>query len=119
MDTLKPHANHTKPYVDYGKERGGQAADAPLYTPQMLRVSDHVIAQFRSHLVIRGSHSGRVAQLVEQVTFNHWVTGSNPVALTTSKPLSPCCGTAAFLCLCCLFLSSISFPIIKYYESLI
>ena len=43
MDTLKPHANHTKPYVDYGKERGGQAADAPLYTPQMLRVSDHVI----------------------------------------------------------------------------
>ena len=25
---------------------------------------------------------GRVAQLVEQVTFNHWVTGSNPVALT-------------------------------------
>ena len=30
---------------------------------------------------------GRVAQLVEQVTFNHWVTGSNPVALTTSKPL--------------------------------
>ena len=26
---------------------------------------------------------GRVAQLVEQVTFNHWVTGSNPVALTT------------------------------------
>ena len=30
---------------------------------------------------------GRVAQLVEQVTFNHWVTGSNPVALTTLKPL--------------------------------
>ena len=33
---------------------------------------------------------GRVAQLVEQVTFNHWVTGSNPVALTIlygSKPL--------------------------------
>ena len=29
---------------------------------------------------------GRVAQLVEQVTFNHWVTGSNPVALTISKP---------------------------------
>ena len=27
-------------------------------------------------------YSGRVAQLVEQVTFNHWVTGSNPVALT-------------------------------------
>ena len=25
---------------------------------------------------------GRVAQLVEQVTFNHWVTGSNPVPLT-------------------------------------
>ena len=28
---------------------------------------------------------GRVAQLVEQVTFNHWVTGSNPVALTNSN----------------------------------
>ncbi len=28
------------------------------------------------------SGRGRVAQLVEQVTFNHWVTGSNPVALT-------------------------------------
>ena len=28
---------------------------------------------------------GRVAQLVEQVTFNHWVTGSNPVALTTIR----------------------------------
>ena len=26
---------------------------------------------------------GRVAQLVEQLTFNQWVTGSNPVALTT------------------------------------
>ena len=25
---------------------------------------------------------GRVAQLVEQLTFNQWVTGSNPVALT-------------------------------------
>lgn len=32
---------------------------------------------------------GRVAQLVEQVTFNHWVTGSNPVALTTF-PHSDC-----------------------------
>ena len=40
---------------------------------------------------------GRVAQLVEQVTFNHWVTGSNPVALTTSRPLSPFNGTVAFL----------------------
>ena len=28
---------------------------------------------------------GRVAQLVEQVTFNHWVTGSNPVALTITR----------------------------------
>ena len=29
------------------------------------------------------SEYGRVAQLVEQVTFNHWVAGSNPAALTT------------------------------------
>ena len=29
---------------------------------------------------------GRVAQLVEQVTFNHWVTGSNPVGLTIAPP---------------------------------
>ncbi len=27
--------------------------------------------------------SGPVAQLVEQLTFNQWVTGSNPVGLTT------------------------------------
>ena len=26
---------------------------------------------------------GRVAQLVEQLTFNQWVVGSNPAALTT------------------------------------
>ena len=32
---------------------------------------------------------GRVAQLVEQLTFNQWVTGSNPVALTTF-PLMDC-----------------------------
>ena len=44
-----------------------------------------------------GLKIGRVAQLVEQVTFNHWVTGSNPVALTISKPLSPWCGTAALM----------------------
>ncbi len=44
----------------------------------------------------KGLKIGRVAQLVEQVTFNHWVTGSNPVALTILKPLSPVNGTAAF-----------------------
>ena len=27
--------------------------------------------------------SGQLAQLVEQLTFNQWVTGSNPVRLTT------------------------------------
>ena len=31
---------------------------------------------------------GRVAQLVEQLTFNQWVTGSNPVALTTLPMLN-------------------------------
>ena len=34
---------------------------------------------------------GRVAQLVEQLTFNQWVTGSNPVALTTFLHLD--CGS--------------------------
>lgn len=45
---------------------------------------------------------GPVAQLVEQLTFNQWVTGSNPVGLTIfifvmklrrplpSGPLKPC-----------------------------
>ena len=31
---------------------------------------------------------GPVAQLVEQLTFNQWVTGSNPVGLTTESPKS-------------------------------
>ena len=34
---------------------------------------------------------GRVAQLVEQLTFNQWVTGSNPVALTTFRLMD--CGS--------------------------
>ena len=42
--------------------------------------------------------SGPLAQLVEQLTFNQWVTGSNPVRLTTKindlaeiihKPVKP------------------------------
>ena len=38
-----------------------------------------------SDIIIKYFHDilGRVAQLVEQLTFNQWVTGSNPVALTT------------------------------------
>ena len=46
---------------------------------------------------------GRVAQLVEQVTFNHWVTGSNPVALTIlygSKPLKALAFGGLFLSQC-------------------
>ena len=31
---------------------------------------------------------GPIAQLVEQLTFNQWVTGSNPVGLTTVFILS-------------------------------
>ena len=45
---------------------------------------------------------GRVAQLVEQVTFNHWVTGSNPVALTILygvKPLKALAFGGLFFCL--------------------
>ena len=40
---------------------------------------------FQGHTRLMRWRSGRVAQLVEQVTFNHWVTGSNPVALTTIR----------------------------------
>ena len=32
--------------------------------------------------VLNYAGSGPVAQLVEQLTFNQWVTGSNPVGLT-------------------------------------
>ena len=32
--------------------------------------------------VLNYAASGPVAQLVEQLTFNQWVTGSNPVGLT-------------------------------------
>ena len=31
--------------------------------------------------------SGPLAQLVEQLTFNQWVTGSNPVRLTTESQI--------------------------------
>ena len=45
---------------------------------------------------------GRVAQLVEQLTFNQWVTGSNPVALTIlygSKPLKALAFGGLLFCL--------------------
>ena len=32
--------------------------------------------------------NGSIAQLVEQVTLNHWVQGSNPCAPTISKSLA-------------------------------
>ena len=32
---------------------------------------------------------GRVAQLVEQLTFNQWVEGSNPSAITKKNEFSP------------------------------
>ena len=38
---------------------------------------------------------GPLAQLVEQLTFNQWVAGSNPARLTTSQPhSSPKCNTS-------------------------
>ena len=42
-----------------------------------------------SDIIIKYFHDilGRVAQLVEQLTFNQWVTASNPVALTTYPSL--------------------------------
>ena len=42
-----------------------------------------------SHSRLMRCYRGRVAQLVEQVTFNHWVTGSNPVALTIAPASAP------------------------------
>ena len=42
--------------------------------------------------------SGPVAQLVEQLTFNQWVTGSNPVGLTNiSKGLAENAGPFVFI----------------------
>ena len=35
----------------------------------------------------RQSRVGPVAQVVEQLTFNQWVEGSNPSGLTNSNPL--------------------------------
>ena len=43
---------------------------------------------------------GPVAQLVEQLTFNQWVTGSNPVGLTTLVSpidLAKCCEQTIFI----------------------
>ena len=37
----------------------------------------------RRSVVPKYLFSGPLAQLVEQLTFNQWVTGSNPVRLTT------------------------------------
>ena len=39
--------------------------------------------------------SGPLAQLVEQLTFNQWVTGSNPVRLTTE--INDSAGFCSFL----------------------
>ena len=36
--------------------------------------------------VPRSARSGPLAQLVEQLTFNQWVAGSNPARLTTEFP---------------------------------
>ena len=47
----------------------------PLYT-------EGTLCSWRKGLSVGADYKGRVAQLVEQVTFNHWVTGSNPVPLT-------------------------------------
>ena len=61
-------------------KRGGQRFIKSLYPARVFRGS-------LFHLPVFLRNDGRVAQLVEQVTFNHWVTGSNPVALTI--PLLP------------------------------
>ena len=48
--------------------------------------------------VLNYAASGPVAQLVEQLTFNQWVTGSNPVGLTIiSKGLAENAGPFVFL----------------------
>ena len=72
-----------------------QEFDSPILHQRSLRLS---VRTRGFHPRKRGStplgtainYKGPLAQLVEQVTFNHWVTGSNPVALTIlfgSKPL--------------------------------
>ena len=48
----------------------------------VLSIQGGIQRHWRMGLSVESNYNGRVAQLVEQVTFNHWVTGSNPVALT-------------------------------------
>jgi hypothetical protein len=59
----------------------------PPYTPE-LQMNPEIV-KFISlsgltpcTLLSNTPSSGPVAQLVEQLTFNQWVTGSNPVGLT-------------------------------------
>lgn len=70
--------NRTKNRCKTWYFRGGQRFTERLYTGRVTGRDD-------SHLPNIHTNFGRVAQLVEQVTFNHWVTGSNPVALTISS----------------------------------
>ena len=47
------------------------------------------------HLFLDRPPSGPLAQLVEQLTFNQWVTGSNPVRLTTGITVLMCTQTGS------------------------
>ena len=55
---------------------------------------------YMQHMDFKWHDYGRLAQLVEQVTFNHWVTGSNPVPLTILNRDIHQCGwhIPVFLC---------------------
>ena len=47
--------------------------------------------------MLSGSGFGDIAQLVEQMTFNHWVQGSSPCVPTRNKTTPS--GVFLFLCL--------------------
>ena len=69
-----------KKKVNHKAKKGRQRFSDPLGKGRVSIYHHRSLAKFKYFSSLQ---YGRVAQLVEQVTFNHWVTGSNPVALTT------------------------------------
>ena len=77
----KPGKNRQKLFGARSGFWGLQPIMSSLYK-RALGVRAPRVVFLPGHNRLMRCYSGRVAQLVEQVTFNHWVTGSNPVALT-------------------------------------
>lgn len=65
--------------------------------PPMLQPHRDDVGFSLNHWSLQKLDSGPVAQLVEQLTFNQWVTGSNPVGLTTQSLKHPVSGIFLYL----------------------